>query len=165
MYKLESRSMRENLVFYGLPEPPKPKNGEIMDNDYCEKKVKDMINILGVNTDDMKFDRAHRLGGDAAKKPRPIVVKFHSYTDREKVRIKSYDETIKNKLKELKQGIGVQSPQMYRDARKILMENAADERKKGHATKIIGNKLLLNNKPFQRFINGKVQTYSHDRRN
>ena len=54
--------------------------------------------------------------------------------------------------------MGVQSPQMYRDARKILLENAVDGKRKGHTTKIVGNKLLVNNRPVQRYIKRKVQT-------
>lgn len=38
------------------------------------------------------------------------------------VTYKSYDEEIKKNLKEKKQGIGVQSPQSYRDARKAFSQ-------------------------------------------
>lgn len=160
MLELEFRSMRENLIFYGIAEPSVPKAGEEAQHDDCESKVKQLIKeTLDIDTIDMKFDRAHRLGGMAAKKPRPIVVKFHNYADREKVRVTSHDQEIKKKLKVSKQGVGVQQPLQYRDARKILQENADEEEKKGHKTKIIGNKLLVDNKPFQRYINGKVQNW------
>lgn len=58
----------------------------------------------------MKLDRIHRLKGKHAKK-RPIIVNFHRHSDRENVRQKSYEENIKEKLKDLKQGIGTQQTQ------------------------------------------------------
>lgn len=59
---------------------------------------------------------------DEQKKTRPLVVKFQNFTDFEMVTYKSYDEEIKKNLKEKKQGIGVQSPQSYRDARKAFSQ-------------------------------------------
>ena len=36
-------------------------------------------------------DRAHRLGSDKQRKPRPVVVKFHYPKEREIIRQKSFD--------------------------------------------------------------------------
>ena len=77
---LESRSMRENLMFYGIPEGG--------DGEDCERLVKDLctdlLEMRGDFVRNMLFDRAHRVGQVSASKVRPIVVKFHYYTERER---------------------------------------------------------------------------------
>lgn len=157
---LEARSMRENLIFYGLEEPHKRKQNEPPLPDNCEKLVKELINdTLEIDTTDMVFDRIHRLGSERAKKPRPIVVKFEKYTDREEVRQKSYEEDFKNKLKAKKQGVGTQSPQQYREARKVFSDYIK-EQKLEESARIVGNKLYVNNKVTKRYIDGKITDYS-----
>lgn len=81
---LESRSMRDNLLLYGIRE-----GGE--KEDYGEA-VKDILrNVLNItNAGDILFDRAHRVGQFSGGKVRPIVVKFHYFTDREKNRKASF---------------------------------------------------------------------------
>ena len=70
---LGARSMRENLLFNGIPES---------ESENCEVKVKDfMVKELDLepqSVNDMTLDRVHRIG--RAKGPgsiRPIVAKFH----------------------------------------------------------------------------------------
>ena len=119
---LESRPMRENLMFYGIQE-----GGEKED---CEKKVKELLrDILHMETWKCLFDRAHRVG-KRSKKPGPIVVKFHYYGERDKVR-----QTSHNCMDELKAAYlenGIQIPKEIREARKplyLIMKRASDERK------------------------------------
>ena len=106
---LESRSMRENLLFYGIAE-----GGEKED---CSKLVREVIrDVLHIpNADEIMFDRVHRVGQRSAT-VRPIVVKFHYYTDREKIRMTSF--ACADELKAVKLGIGAQLPKSIRDARK-----------------------------------------------
>ena len=110
---------------YGLPEPKLPSNGEKKTQiEDSEKKVKDMItNILKFDIDDINFDKLiGHIGSEAAlQKPRPMVVEFHSYSDRERVN--------KSKLKRTERRSECKSPKKYRDARKIRLENAVDETK------------------------------------
>ena len=108
----------------------------------------------------MTIDRAHRLGGPRAKKPRPIVVKFHRYSDRETVRVKSRNEAVKMRLRESNQGIGVQQPQQYREARRALFEQAKREEERGKRTRIVGNKLYVNNRVAKKYVNGSVHDVS-----
>lgn len=56
------RSMRENLIFYGIPESTGSENmEESVEN--CETVVKDFIKEhIKINATDMKFDRSHGLG-------------------------------------------------------------------------------------------------------
>jgi hypothetical protein len=146
---LEARSMRDNLIFYGI--------NETEQNENCEELVKTLIQTkLQLDTTDMQFDRAHRLGGPRARKPRPVVVKFHRYSDRETVRRKSYDENVKASLRGSNQGVGIQSPLQYREARKALTETAQQEKSKGHQTRITGNTLFVNNKPVKKYSSGDI---------
>lgn len=140
--------MRENLVFYGIQEEP---------SENCEALVKTMIQTeLGMDPTNMTFDRVHRLGVNNKPKPRPMVVKFHSYNDKERVRSKAMDPTIRTKLKDKRLGIGPQTPQIYRDARKAFFPIAKQEQDRGNYTRITGTKLFVNNVLKKRFIDGKV---------
>ena len=99
---LEARSMRDNLMFYGLLEGGDAEN--------CGQKVKEMVaNELHVEkAHDILFDRVHRVGQKSAGKPRPIVAKFHYFTDRERVRQASF--TYANELMAANLGVGAQLP-------------------------------------------------------
>ena len=95
---LKCRSMRDNLVFYQLPE----ERGE-----NCEEKILIFIErelkIEGACTE-IRLHRAHRLGAYRHGYTRPIVAKFAFYPDRERVRKSS-----KN-LKGTQYGISEQFP-------------------------------------------------------
>lgn len=146
---LESRSMRENLIFYGIAETG---NGED-----CEALVKTLIQTtMGLDTSTMQFDRVHRLGGDLAKKPRGIAAKFHYFKDREKVRKRSYDEDVKQKLREANCGVGVQRPLQNRVARKAFLDIIKSETTKGKTVRQNGNKLYVNGRLHKVFIDGNV---------
>ena len=85
------------------------------------------------------------MGSNRARKPRPIVVKFHKYNDREVVRVKSYEDTIRATLRGSNQGVGTHSPQQYREARKALHEYTKRE-----------DKLYVDNRVTKRYSNGNV---------
>ena len=78
---LEFRSLRENLLFHGIPE------GQ---NEDCENLVKHFIAEKLDIMQEITIDRAHRLGKPKGT-VRPIVVKFHEYTERETIRLKAND--------------------------------------------------------------------------
>ena len=111
---LESRSMCENLLFYGIQE-----GGEKED---CGIKVKELLrDILHMeNVESILFDRANRVG-QRSNKPRPIVVNFHFYGECEKVRQTSYNCT--DELKAANLGIGIQIPKQIREGRKPLKKD------------------------------------------
>ena len=72
---------------------------------------------------------------------RPIVAKFHYFTDSEKVRKTSFDYT--NELRAANLGIGAQVPKEIRDARKPLypaMKKMTMEKN----VKFVEKKLLIN---------------------
>ena len=146
---LKSRSMRENLIFYGL----KKQN----DQENCENLVKEIIKIhLDIDPTNMVFDRAHRLGSRASRQAQPIVVKFEKYIDRERVRQKSTDPTIKSVLKDHNLGIGVQTPQEFRDAKKAFYPLCKEEQDRGNSTRVTGNKMYVNNILRKKFVDGKI---------
>ena len=135
---LESRSMRENLMFYGIKEGG--------DSENCEELVKnvciDNLEMHETFTRNMIFDRAHRVGPKKQENIRPIVVKFHYFSERELVRAKSFEhaETLKNE----QLGIGVQLPKDVRDARKPLYPEMKKAKDEGKSVKFRGKKLYIN---------------------
>ena len=146
---LEFRSMRENLIFYGIPETTGPEN--------CDDLVKQLIQTkLQIDTSDIIFDRVHRMGSNSAPKPRPIVGKFHYFSDRENVRNQSYDDTIKKVLKDAGLGIGIQRPEQMREARKALYPIMKSEENKNNSVKLVSNKLFVNNKLYKIYVDGTV---------
>ena len=81
----EARSRRNNLLFFGVAE----KEGE-----NCTKVINDIINKLNVGCRKNPTQRAHRLGpekrrndvGRGRDQPRPIIVNFLDFQDRQAVR-------------------------------------------------------------------------------
>jgi hypothetical protein len=67
------------------------------------------------NLHDIKIEMVHRLGKRKQGKPRPIVVKFNSFVDRETIRLSS-----KN-LKETRYGIQEQFPKEIKEGRNALI--------------------------------------------
>ena len=80
---LEDRSRRSNLVFFNFKESSR----EATEN--CEKMVEDLLKQLNIfGNEDIWFDRAHRLGKrkpEHETKPRPIIVKFSYYKQKERI--------------------------------------------------------------------------------
>ena len=71
LLELQSREMRDNLIFYRILE----ERGE---TDQSELRVE--------NARDIRFHRVHRLGRFNRNKTRPIVAKFAFFPERKKVR-------------------------------------------------------------------------------
>ena len=119
--EIECRSMRENLLFHGIAEK---------DNENCESIIKDFckteLDLPRDYVDSMIIDRAHRIGkptyADVANRSRlqtvsndarnndntrirPIVVKFHKYGDRERVRETSFVQRDRLKTKSYKRTV------------------------------------------------------------
>ena len=71
---LQSRSMRDNLLFYGFTEC---RDRDERSTENCEEKVRSFCEKeLKIDMGQVKVDRAHRIGRYNADKTRPIVVKF-----------------------------------------------------------------------------------------
>lgn len=128
---LEFRSMRENLLFHGIGETP---------NENCELLVKQfMAEHLGIR-EDIKIDRAHRLGKPKGK-VRPIVVKFHEYQQRELIRTTANDKY--DTLKGLNKGVGVQQTKSVLQKRRDMSTVYDREVAAGRQVKWAGARLLV----------------------
>jgi PP-loop superfamily ATP-utilizing enzyme len=70
----ECRQMRNNLIFFGIPEKKK---------ESCLKEVQYVLTKMKiVGSDQILIPRCHRLGLYNQKKVRPIIAYFESYSDR-----------------------------------------------------------------------------------
>ena len=94
----------------------------------------------------MTFDRAYRVGHKSGSKTRPIVVKFHYYSEREAVRQSSISFT--EHLKSVNMGVGVQLPKDIRDARKPLYAKMKEAKDGGKNVRFIGKKLFIDGNEF-----------------
>ena len=137
---MQCRSMRDNLMFYKIPE----ERNETDDD--CEEKV---LNLIEEDLEipnakaEMKLHTAHRIGRYNPTKIRPIVVKFAYYPDREKVRKNA------NKLKGKAQGISQQFPKEIMDKRKKLVPIMKQARENGQDAYINVDKLYINNELYK----------------
>ena len=132
---LESRSMRENLLFYGIEEGGEHENCERLIKQVCVDKLQ------MPEAETMLIDRAHRIGIRKPNKTRPIVAKFHYYGQKEAVKSKSYDRS--EQLKQANLGIGMQWPQQIRDARKALYPIMQKEKQNGKHVRMARDKLNI----------------------
>ena len=80
---LKCRSMRDNLMFFGLAEIAN-ENCFALISEFC----KDMLDIHDIRG---YMDRAHRVGKFDRNKRRPIVVKFNNFNTGEEIRRASHN--------------------------------------------------------------------------
>ena len=132
---IQCRSMRDNLIFFGIPE----EKGET-DED-CVRKILSFIEEqldMEAASIHIKLHRAHRMGRFNPTKVRPIVAKFAYYPDRERVRKSA------GKLKNTSYGISQQFPKEIMDKRRKLVPIMKDARAKGKDAYIAVDKLYIN---------------------
>ena len=133
-------------MFWGLPEPENRGRPEI-----CDETVKRFISDeLGIDSTSMTFERAHRIPanpGPHTKKPRPVVVNFHYYQERERVMSEATKRSQALRAKGL--GVGPQRPKEIRDARRALRDVIDNARARGQHVRMYGDKLFINGKPYR----------------
>ena len=131
---LKSRSMRDNLIFYGLREEKGEKDED------CVRKVleliEDKLQIPGAK-DTVKLHRAHRMGRYNSTKTRPIVAKFVYYPEREQVISKA-------KMLDKPYGISQQFPREVMEERKRLIPIMIKARQDKKDAYIVVDKLFIN---------------------
>lgn len=77
---IQCRSMRDNLIFYGIKEDVSRR----VEN--CEEIISDVCrNVLNIQ-ESIEIEHAHRMGRKMNDKPRPVVVKLSRFPQREMVR-------------------------------------------------------------------------------
>ena len=136
MVDLECRSVRGNLMFYGITERTKDEN--------CEELVKMVVckeALKITTTDNMVFDQVHRVGAKTGSKVRHTVVKFHYYHERELVRKRSFNHS--KALKGENMGIEAQLPKELRNARKPLYPTMKKTNIEGKNIKFVGQNLFI----------------------
>lgn len=139
--ELQSRSMRDNLIFTGIPEPST--------DDEPEKAVKDfMVKQLKLPTetvDNITFHRVHRLGLklNNPTRPRPIIVKFEHYKQKELVRQQG------RQLKGTHYGLNDQYPQEIIRRRKQLLPIRKQRINEGKKAILTVDRLYINGQLFK----------------
>ena len=123
------RSMRDNLLFYSIPETTSDED--------CDATVQKFFrDELGI-TEDIGLERLHRMGKRCDGKCRPIVAKFSSFKQREVVRLAG------PKLAGKRFRISEQIPKEWQDRRKALLPAFKDAKRQGKRARFVGDKLLV----------------------
>lgn len=129
---LRSRSMQNNLLFFGIRE----QQGE-----NCEQLVRGFIREkLGLEFEP-EFERIHRLGQyrGQADRPRVIVARFSRYKDREAVRRQA-----PRKLQGSSYGVHEQFPREIEMIRKSLYPVMREAKRRGDRVRLVGKDLYIN---------------------
>ena len=133
---LQSRSMRDNLLFMGVPEV-----SAMEEEDCC-----DFVQTFGAEKlnihEEIHIDRAHRIGRKIEGKCRPIVAKFSQYKQRETVRLNA------SKLKDSPIYVRQQFPKAIIDARKVLQPTFDKAKNDGKYVYFVKDKLYIDKKIF-----------------
>ncbi|XP_061179393.1 uncharacterized protein LOC133188019 [Saccostrea echinata] len=134
---LKSRSMRDNLVFTGIPE-----NRE----ENCEDVLRDFLKTKLKIHDEIPFERVHRLGkpDEFRTKPRNIVAKFSFYKDREFVRKRA-----PLKLKGSNIWVNEQFPPEVEEKRRKLYPVMRKAMKENRRVKLVVDKLYIDGKMYE----------------
>lgn len=137
---LQARSMRDNLIFSGIPESP---------NDEPEKLVKDfMVRRLRLSPEtvnNITFHRAHRMGQKRvdATRPRPIVAKFEHFKQKELVQRQG------RQLRGTDYGLNDQYPPEIVRRRKVLLSIRKQKISEGKRAALSVDKLYIDGQLFK----------------
>ena len=137
----QARSMRDNLLFFNFDE----KNSfEDRKAENCTETILQLCeHDLGMPAarDEIKIDRAHRIGNYVHGKKRPIVVKFNYYRD--KMNVKS---TFHDKMEGSPYRIGEQYPKVIQERRKLLIPELIKAKSQNLPAYLSYDKLYVNGK-------------------
>ena len=118
--------MRENLLFYNIPEE---NSFEQRKNENCIEKVLEICKNdlqIGGDASNFKIDRAHRIGRYEHGKSRPVVVKFNFFGDKLAVK-----EAARTRLRGSPLSVSEQYPKAIQDRRKSLIPYLVQARQQG----------------------------------
>lgn len=139
-FKLQSRSMRDNLIFTGIDEQREESA------DMCEQLLNKFIEEkLGI-TDEIPFHRVHRMGRKQTNKSRPIVAKFVNFKDRERIRKTSI--TALRDQNDRKYSVFEQYPKEINDQRKLLYPHYKAAKRQGKRAQLVMDKLYIEGELF-----------------
>ena len=114
---IQTRSMRDNLIFSGIPETTD--NPELHVQNFIKTQLKLSTDIAS----NITFHRVHRLGKLQADKIRPIIVKFKHYQHKELLKSKG------KLLKDTHFEMNDQYPREINERRKALYPILKNHRK------------------------------------
>lgn len=134
LLQLQARSMRDNLVFYNIPES---KDEPTHCSGTLQGFLKNEMNISDENMAQISFDRVHRLGKPGVN-PRPIVAKFNPYKGKGIVMAH-----VKNLDKTKKFGVNDQLPRELEERKKQLLPKFKAARKDQKKPKWQVDKLVV----------------------
>jgi hypothetical protein len=120
---LQSRSMRDNLIFDGIPGTHE-EDPEVIIKDFIRKEME--------ITDNMEFHRVHRMGRKNGHKHRPIIAKFVLHKDKERVR-RAAPGTLRGKP----YGVNEQFPKEINERRKQLYPQYKAAKRQGKRASLI----------------------------
>ena len=130
---LKCRSMRKNVVFTNIPQDNKEEDVENVVKKFMTEKMQI------VNADSLEIARAHRFGKSRKDKPRPIVVRFEKFKEKQLV-----TKNGKN-LAGTKYGVNDQYPQEIMKKRSQLFPILRKAREKNLKAVMSVYKLFINN--------------------
>ena len=143
---MQSRSMRDNLIFYNIKEEEKvgrdvPEEEKVTTEEILHDFIKAKMKIES----EVSFERAHRMGKHrgTGERPRPIVAKFTFHKQREKVRKSSVN------LKGSDFGVAEQFPPEIMVKRKQQWPIFKKAREDGKRAKLVADKLFINGQLYQ----------------
>jgi len=151
MIDLKCRSMRDNLLFFGITEQNRPPVSEASEEtptqpqEDCAELVFDFCKTV-LKIDDPKntisIDRAHRIGRFDPSKIRPIVVKFKDTSS--KVAVQNTLKAAKLS-RETPHNVSEQYPQEVKERRKVLIPIMLQARREGKRAILVREKLFIDN--------------------
>jgi len=130
---VKARSMRNNLLFFNVPEKPEENPIEVVHN-FLENYLK-----IEDSAHSIEIDRAHRLGAfrRGSSQPRPLVAKFLKYQDKEMARKNAHQ------LKGTSFAISEQFPKEINEVRKKLYPIFKKAKQEGKKAVLSKDKLYI----------------------
>lgn len=126
----ENRSRRNNLIIYGLKEPPRETPQMLQDN------INEILeNKLGIRA--ITVERCHRLGRIVENKDRPVILKFIDY--REKMSVLKVTHKLKGSVLSFSEDFSYK----VREAGRNLWKSSENERENGAKVKLLYNRLSV----------------------
>ena len=145
---LESRSMRDNLVFHSLPETTQEDWESLV-----KALLKEKLGMGAFETRKIIFDRIHRIVRKENQGPGyipPIVAKFHRYSEREQVRELGY--AMRDALRATNMSVKPQIPVEVLEKSKPLHSVFKKAKNDGARIKFVLDKLYKMNSNGRKYV-------------
>ena len=139
LLQTDARSMRDNLVFFNIPEQSSENPEHILRDFFADE-----MQICDADQQGINFDRVHRMGQYSRGKNRPMVAKFNPYIGKEIVL-----KHAKNLDKSKKFGVNEQLPRELEERKKQLLPQFKDAQKDQKKPKWSMDKLVIDGKVLQ----------------